>query len=198
MQRPVSLQHLSGALHRYTSVMHHAACMGSCTADSHQQTVSCNVGQACGKQPNPSGAVELLQSAGWWRPHEQIGLIKANRSEFFPPHVQVLTAAMPLLLPASSRLATQIWSSTCLATHTRLTPCVFVFLPCVTLVVRDLRSKCCSISSCGFCLAYQHVSHCQKVVSYHSVEMNSMQPGCKAQEPIPRNGHSTVCSALTF
>ncbi len=46
--------------------------------------------QACGKQPNPSAAVEMLQSAGWWRPHEQLGLIKAQRTETFPSPVQVL------------------------------------------------------------------------------------------------------------
>ncbi len=45
--------------------------------------------QACGKQPNPSAAVEMLQSAGWWRPHEQLGLIKAQRTETFPSPVQV-------------------------------------------------------------------------------------------------------------
>ncbi len=45
--------------------------------------------QACGKQPNPSAAVEMLQSAGWWRPHEQLGLIKAQRTEIFPSPVQV-------------------------------------------------------------------------------------------------------------
>lgn len=45
--------------------------------------------QACGKQPNPSGAVEMLQSAGWWRPHEQLGLIKAQRTDTFPSPVQV-------------------------------------------------------------------------------------------------------------
>ena len=46
--------------------------------------------QACRKQANPSSASELLQSAGWWRPHEQLGLIKSNRVELFPAAVQVL------------------------------------------------------------------------------------------------------------
>lgn len=45
--------------------------------------------QAWGKQASPSTAVELLQSTGWWRPHEQLCLLKANRSETFPADVQV-------------------------------------------------------------------------------------------------------------
>ena len=52
--------------------------------------------QACGKQPNPSAAVEMLQSAGWWRPHEQLGLIKAQRTETFPSPVQVLICLQEL------------------------------------------------------------------------------------------------------
>ena len=53
--------------------------------------------QACGKQPNPSAAVEMLQSAGWWRPHEQLGLIKAQRTETFPSPVQVPICLQGLL-----------------------------------------------------------------------------------------------------
>ena len=45
--------------------------------------------QACRKQASPSAAAELLQSCGWWRPHEQLGLIKADRAELFPAAVQV-------------------------------------------------------------------------------------------------------------
>lgn len=52
--------------------------------------------QACRKQANPSSASQLLQSAGWWRPHEQLGLVKANRAELFPLLVQVLPFAADL------------------------------------------------------------------------------------------------------
>ena len=45
--------------------------------------------RACHKQASSSAAAELLQSCGWWRPHEQLGLIKADRAELFPAAVQV-------------------------------------------------------------------------------------------------------------
>ncbi|KAL0034491.1 hypothetical protein WJX79_005355 [Trebouxia sp. C0005] len=63
-------------------------------ADTADSTLAIQMMQACGKQPNPSAAVEMLQSAGWWRPHEQLGLIKAQRTETFPSPVQERAAQL--------------------------------------------------------------------------------------------------------
>lgn len=63
-------------------------------ADTADSTLAIQMMQACGKQPNPSGAVEMLQSAGWWRPHEQLGLIKAQRTDTFPSPVQERAAQL--------------------------------------------------------------------------------------------------------
>lgn len=77
-------------------------------ADTADSALAIQLMQACGKQPNPSGAVELLQSAGWWRPHEQIGLIKANRSEFFPPDVQEHASRLHTNPPADPDAASRL------------------------------------------------------------------------------------------
>ncbi|KAL3150657.1 hypothetical protein ABBQ32_000455 [Trebouxia sp. C0010 RCD-2024] len=61
--------------------------------------------QACNKQASPSAASELLQSAGWWRPHEQIGLLKANRAELFPAAVQALADELQTSPPPDSDAA---------------------------------------------------------------------------------------------
>lgn len=59
--------------------------------------------QACRKQASPSAAAELLQSCGWWAPHEQLGLIKAGRAEIFPAPVQV--CMLPHLSTTSCKAA---------------------------------------------------------------------------------------------
>lgn len=45
--------------------------------------------QACGQAGSSSAAAELLQVCGWWRPHEQVCLIRAARTEAFPAAAQV-------------------------------------------------------------------------------------------------------------
>lgn len=50
--------------------------------------MDCSV-QACGQASSSSAAAELLQLAGWWRPHEQISLLKSARTEVFPDAAQV-------------------------------------------------------------------------------------------------------------
>ena len=54
--------------------------------------------QACGQASSSSAAAELLQLAGWWRPHEQISLLKSARTEVFPDAAQV-SVPSPVCIP---------------------------------------------------------------------------------------------------
>lgn len=57
-------------------------------AEDAQTALALQSIKAWGKTGSVSTAVELLKGIGWWQPHEQLCLIKANRTESFPAAVQ--------------------------------------------------------------------------------------------------------------